>query len=126
MATRPVVTESPAAPVAAAPKKATPPTSKHKAAPKPAKKAAAPKAAKAKKAAPEAAEDTRTITPLLKPTANPCKAASFCYAQVHAALTSKTVAEARRKLAADPRNPTKGRALELGWLVKKKFVKVGS
>ena len=82
---------------------------------------------KAKKAAPsEAAEDTRTITPLLKPTANPCKAGTFCYSQVHSVLTSKTVAEARRKLASDPRNPTKGRALELGWLLKKKYIKVGN
>ena len=36
---------------------------------------------------------------------------------MHAVLTSKTVAEARRKLASDPRNPTKDRALELGWVL---------
>ena len=54
--------------------------------------------------------------------ANPCKPGTFCYAQVHAALTSKTVAEARRKLASDG-NPTKGRAMELGWLTKKEFIR---
>jgi hypothetical protein len=118
-------TPTPAAVVAAAtPKKRTTPK------PKDAKKAvpakAAPKA-KAKKAATTPAdEDTRTITPLIKATSNPCKPASFCYAQVHAVLTSKTLAEARRKLAADPRNPTKTRSLELGWLVKKKFIKVSA
>ena len=121
MATPAVVTESPA-PVAAAPKKAPP--AKRKPAAKVAKKAAAPKASK--KAAPVATEDTRQITPLIKATANPCKVGSFCFAQVLAAVSSKTVAEARRKLASDGRNPTKSRALELGWLVKKKFVKVGS
>ena len=126
MATPAVVTEA-SAPVTAAPKRTTPPTSKRKPAAKAAKKAApAAKAAKAKKAASDAAEDTRTITPLLKPTANPCKPSTFCFCQVHSVLTSKTVAEARRKLAADPRNPTKNRALELGWLVKKKFIKVSA
>ena len=96
MATPAVVTEAPA-PLAAAPKKSAPSTSKRKSV-KVAKKAAP--ATKAKKVAPEGAGDTRTITPLIKATANPCKPATFCFAQVHAVLTSKTVTEARRKLAA--------------------------
>lgn len=82
--------------------------------------------AKAKAAAKKATVhgDDRAIKPLVKPADNPCKPGTFCWAQVHAALNSKTVAEARKKLAADKRNPTPKRCIEIAWMVGKKFIKV--
>lgn len=49
---------------------------------------------------------------------------TFCYAQAKAALTSKTVKAAQEKLDNDKENPSKGRKLEVAWLVKQGFIKV--
>ena len=73
-----------------------------------------------------AAHGAQRITPLIKPTENPCGEGTFCRAQVQAALTSKTVAEAQEKLATMKANPTPKRSLELGWLVKKQFISVSA
>jgi hypothetical protein len=71
-----------------------------------------------------AAHGAQRLVALIKPTENPCGEGTFCRAQVQAALTSKTVAEAQEKLATMKTNPTPKRALELGWLLKKQFVKI--
>ena len=62
------------------------------------------------------------IHPLVKE--NPCGEGTFCWAQVQSALTSKTVAEAKAKLATMKENPTKDRAMEIGWMVRQKYIKL--
>jgi hypothetical protein len=93
-----------------------------------AKSAAAPaKAAKPAKKAAAASNggggrslDDVAIRPLVKQ--NPCREGSFCYAQVDAALTSKSVAEAQKKLDKSGLNPN-GRRIEIAWLVSKGYIK---
>jgi hypothetical protein len=67
--------------------------------------------------------DALLIQPLIKPSTNPCKPGTFCFAQVAAALTSKTVVEAKQKLAANKENPTPERHIEIAWMVKKGYIK---
>ncbi len=67
---------------------------------------------------------TSIIRPLIKK--NPLKPGSFCFAQVQAVLTSKTVAEAQRKLAADKKNPSRKRQLETAWLRRMNFIALKS
>lgn len=42
----------------------------------------------------------------------------------NAALKSKTVDDAKKMLAADPKNPTRDRAMEVGWMVRQKYIKL--
>jgi hypothetical protein len=88
-----------------------------------AKKSAAPKAPKTPKE-PKAPAADRKITALVKAKDLTLREGTFCYAQVHAAVSSKTVAEAQAKLDADKGNPSKGRKLEIAWMTKKGFIKV--
>lgn len=67
--------------------------------------------------------DALLIVPLIKPSANPCKPGTFCFAEVAAALASKTVAEAKAKLAGDKHNPTPERHIEIAWMTKKGYIK---
>ena len=53
---------------------------------------------------------------------NPCREGSFCYAQVAAAITSKSVGEAQEKLDNSGSNPS-GRRIEVAWLVSKGIIK---
>jgi hypothetical protein len=91
--------------------------------------AAAAKGGKAKKtAAQREAEASETnaqrITPLKKVTDIHSHEGTFCYAEILAALTSKTVGEAKEKLAVDKHNPTPERGLELAWIQKRGYIKV--
>lgn len=67
-------------------------------------------------------QDAMLIQPLIKE--NPCGEGTFCWAQVQAALTSKNVADAKKILAADPKNPTRDRAMEVGWMIRQKYIKL--
>ena len=110
-------------------------TAKKFAAPAAAKKAAnktekaTPKASKKsiatgkEKAARQPAED-RKIKALVKAKDVTLREGTFCYSQVHAALASKTVSEAQATLDKDKNNPSKGRRIEIAWLVKKGFISV--
>lgn len=89
---------------------------------KPVKAAKAPKAAKAERA-PRVTED-RKIKALVKFKDLGLREGTFCYAQVQAALSSKTVSEAQAKLDTDKANPTPGRKLEVSWQVKKGYISV--
>lgn len=98
-----------------------------KATKKSAKKRTAKKAAKGKSLKERLQErgrkqDAMLIHPLVKE--NPCGEGTFCWAQVQAALTSKTVKEAKAKLATMKENPTKDRAMEVGWMMKKGYIEL--
>jgi hypothetical protein len=73
--------------------------------------------------APRATED-RKIKPLVKAKEVEMREGTFCFAQVHAAISSKSVAEAQAKLDADEANPSSGRKIEIAWLVKKGYIEV--
>lgn len=95
----------------------------------PAKKTAAKKAAPAKKAAAKAeraprATADRKIKALIKAKDVTAKEGSFCYAEIMAAIGSKTVSEAQAKLTADKKNPNPERRIEIAWMVKKGFISV--
>lgn len=83
----------------------------------PAKKAAG----KSNGAAGKGNLDNYTIKVLAKK--NELREGTFCHAQLEAAMKSKTVAEAQKKLDASGNNPNK-RRIEIAWLVKKGFIQV--
>lgn len=90
----------------------------------PAKKSAAKKAAPAKaERAPRVTAD-RKIKALIKAKDVTAKAGSFCYAEIMAAISSKTVSEAQAKLSADKSNPNPERRIEIAWMTKKGFISV--
>lgn len=86
-----------------------------------AKKTAKPKAKKA--SGNRVSDDTKIVA--LK-TAKDIKSAegTFCHAQIVACLQSKTVGEARKKLAAMKENPTKQRGLEAAWVAKSGYIRL--
>ena len=90
--------------------------------PKTAKKAVGKKNLKAELEARGRKQDAMQIVPLIKD--NPCGEGTFCWAQVQAVLTSKTVAEAKQRLTADPKNPTRNRKMEVGWMVRSGYIKL--
>jgi hypothetical protein len=55
---------------------------------------------------------------------NELREGTFCFAQVNAALSSKTVSEAQAKLDKDKKNPKPGRRIEIAWLAKQGYIKV--
>jgi hypothetical protein len=114
------------------------PTTATAAEPKPAKKAAKKARVNSKPAAPAAkkrgkqpktaeqiaATDAQRITPMKKVSQIHSAPGTFCYAQIHACLTSKTVGAAKENLRTRKDNPTPKRSLELAWVGKKGYIKV--
>ncbi len=81
------------------------------------------KKSKAPKQSGRVSDDTKIVA-LKKSSDIKAAEGTFCYAQIVACLTSKTVGEAKAKLAKDPKNPTRDRRLEVAWVRDQGYIRV--